>query len=367
MILNTEKADISVLPVAAAIAPGELYFDIETTGFSARTSFLYLVGFMYQKEDGIYITQAFSELPTDEINVLKFFASFIGDYDTLLHFNGETFDIPFMEKKLSIAGIENSLAEMRSVDLYKHFRKLKKLIQIPSLKQKAVEQYLNIPRLDRYDGNGLIDVYQHYVGLKKKDDLALMLLHNYEDVRNMLGIKGWLKSFADLEALLSQTSFSATDKPFCPSIIEVHGQKLILTFECPDISVLSVNIEKPDELTGEMVEITVSEGSICLSLPVFEGTLKRFFSNYRDYFYLPTEGKIVHKSVGSFVDPAFREKAKPDNCFVPCEGRFVPSPKDIPLSVFLSEYRDKNCYISEQELMGKPEVSALIVKGFLFS
>ena len=41
-----------------------------------------------------------------------------------------------------------------------------------------------------------------------------------------------------------------------------------------------------------------------------QDTLKYFYDNYKDYFYLPKEDTAIHKSVATYVDKDFRQKAK---------------------------------------------------------
>ena len=53
-----------------------LFFDIETTGLSAMTSSLYLIGCVYYKEERWHYTQWFSECMADEAEILKQFFSF---------------------------------------------------------------------------------------------------------------------------------------------------------------------------------------------------------------------------------------------------------------------------------------------------
>ncbi len=39
------------------------------------------------------------------------------------------------------------------------------------------------------------------------------------------------------------------------------------------------------------------------------GKMKYFYSNYKDYYYLPQEDIAIHKSVAGFVDKEFRQQA----------------------------------------------------------
>lgn len=52
-----------------------------------------------------------------------------------------------------------------------------------------------------------------------------------------------------------------------------------------------------------------------LKVPIYEEELKYFYSNYHDYYYLPTEDVALHKSVAGFVDKAHRVNATAATCY----------------------------------------------------
>ena len=75
-----------------------LFFDIETTGFSAKNSYLYMIGCLYKdtNSDKFIIKQWFLDYFNTEKDMLIEFMSFVKNYTTLISFNGEGFDIPFV-------------------------------------------------------------------------------------------------------------------------------------------------------------------------------------------------------------------------------------------------------------------------------
>ena len=77
-----------------------IYFDIETTGFSRKYCIVYLIGCMYYSGDELIYTQWLAENFNDEANVLIAFNKFIKDFDTVIHFNGNSFDIPFVTERV---------------------------------------------------------------------------------------------------------------------------------------------------------------------------------------------------------------------------------------------------------------------------
>ena len=43
---------------------------------------------------------------------------------------------------------------------------------------------------------------------------------------------------------------------------------------------------------------------------IFEGEMRHFYSDYKNYYYLPKEDMAIHKSVAAYVDHEYREKCK---------------------------------------------------------
>lgn len=103
------------------IGPKEqlLFFDIETTGFSGDTSQLYLIGCVYHDGFGWKLIQWFADTRQAESELLDAFFVFIKRFKTLIHFNGDRFDIPYLEKCCRRLGPSHSFEGMESMDIYK--------------------------------------------------------------------------------------------------------------------------------------------------------------------------------------------------------------------------------------------------------
>ena len=102
-----------------------LFFDIETTGFSAKTSNLYLIGLLSFEENKPIITQLFANTSEDEKDVLEEFIRICKNYKTLIHFNGNTFDIPYIKEKCKQHQLSHPFDVLNGVDIYQlHFKHL---------------------------------------------------------------------------------------------------------------------------------------------------------------------------------------------------------------------------------------------------
>ena len=195
-----------------------LFFDIETTGLSARSAGLYLIGVLtYTPEAAGHWTllQYFCEDVADEPAVLQAFFELLCTKKILISYNGDGFDIPFLCHMVEQYGLHaprpyhstsprdrvdcldtdsSAFADTRplysfdtveSFDLFKKFRPLKRLLGLPDLKLKSCERFLGIDREDRFTGGELIEVYFEWQKTKTPALLDTLLLHNAEDIANL--------------------------------------------------------------------------------------------------------------------------------------------------------------------------------------
>ena len=324
---------------------GLFFFDIETTGLSPKTSQLYLIGCLYTDGTHFQLHQWFAEGYADEKLLLQTFRDYVTELPSgclLLHFNGNTFDMPYLRKKYERYKQPFPLDAMESVDIYRAIRPYKCLLGLPSLRQKAIEDYLNIERKDPFDGGQLIAVYEDYLQTRSEHGLKALLLHNDEDVRNMplllaaLHLDDYMEADYRLteQRLHHSTSWDGADKA-----------ELLLTLESP------IALPRPISLRLDNgLYLTASGTRIRLAVPLCELTLRHYFANTKDYFYLPEEDRAVHKSVGIYVEKEHRQKATKDNCYSKKTGLFVPCPGGLALDedtyvVFRLERKEKDFYL----------------------
>lgn len=81
-----------------------------------------------------------------------------------------------------------------------------------------------------------------------------------------------------------------------------------------------------------------------IRIPIVYGELKRFFANYKEYYYLPIEDTAVLKSVASSVDSSYRENAKKETCYIKYSGFFIPN-LSSENEGFKLNYNSKTTYI----------------------
>lgn len=165
-----------------------LFFDIETTGLSPKNASVYLIGAAVIEDKKWTLHQWFAENTAEEEAILDAFLQFSVPYKKLVHFNGTTFDIPFLQAKCKKYGLTASFAEMEQTDIYRQISPFKNLLKLSNCKQKSLEEFLGLNREDPFNGGQLIELYKVYRQERDHRLLEVLLLHNADDLRGMLSV-----------------------------------------------------------------------------------------------------------------------------------------------------------------------------------
>lgn len=312
-----------------------LFFDIETTGFSAKNSYLYMIGALYlePKDKTIVLKQWFLDDINTEKEMLIDFMNFAKKYTTLISFNGDGFDIPFVNQRLSKYKLLSDLNSFDSIDLYKEAYKYRKVFKLANLKQKTIEQFFGINREDKFSGGDLINVFRAYLESKDERLLKVLLLHNFEDVQAMpmlLNIFSYSKIF--------EGQFEIDESQIILRDVDTEKKEFIIKGSLHNKIMSRVSFGHGDYY------FTAYEHTFKLKINIYTGLLKYFYKEYKDYYYLPNEDMAVHKSVAFYVDKDYRIKAKAANCYSKKTGNFIPQPFEIIEPYFKIEYNDKTTY-----------------------
>ena len=362
-----------------------LYFDIETTGLSADTSFIYLICAGFLKDGVPTLIQWFCEGPADEVNVIRAFLDFANGFSAIIHFNGATFDIPFVEKRAAKYGLDSMFRKLsdsaKSIDLYKKIRPYRDLFGLCGCRQKNIEAFMGIGREDKFGGGELIEVYKQYLGRSRYDCMThgtpllvhkdsglakmpetqseallyLLLLHNAEDVENLINISALYPVLQILEGNAgSKNTHVLTEVAEC-------GSSVTVTFAPKCV----IPVPSFCGRTGPdgTFNADFDGQKLVLSIPVFVGELKYFYDNYKDYYYLPDEDCAIYKSAGEGVDKSRRKNATAATCYTKINSRFIPLPQAADAPIFKSDYKSRQTFIelsSFEKLMPQKQLEAIM-------
>ena len=329
-----------VLPEGLSLADC-LFFDIETTGLSPDTSSLYLISSLRYAAGDWTLSQWFADDYDSEPLLLAAFGEELSDVRAAVQYNGDTFDVPYLEAKWASHHLPYSFADVIHWDIYRKIRPYGFLFAAPNLKLKSMEEYLGIHRADPYDGGELISVYgnflrAHYGSRPTEAYLAPLLLHNREDVL----------SLPALSALIA--------------VPELLSGKCTVTGVQADPDALTITakpaypLPRPVRYRSSVFELAAEDDRVTLRVPFAQSERRYFFPDYKDYYYLPVEDRAVHKSVGEFVEKSYRRQATAATCYTCVEGRFLPADESLAspaLPLFREEYKSKaRCLLWDEKL-----------------
>lgn len=318
-----------------------LFFDIETTGFSGDYSNLYLIGCTFYKDGGWKLIQWFADTAQSEVQLLDCFFDFLKNYRILIHFNGDGFDIPYLLKRCRHFGLPYDFSGVKSVDIYKRIKPYRKFLGLESMKQKAIEQFLGVSRKDMYSGGQLIEVYQDYLVTHEKYLYDLLILHNEDDLKGMPVILPILNYPDFLENPLHLHEQQVLEE------VDFFGDRRhILELTCKS----GISVPVPFETSASPVSCAVEDCHMTFHIDLYEGTLRHYYSNYKDYYYLIYEDTAVHKSIGEYVDRDARVKATAKTCYTRKDGCFVPQFEPVWEPVLKQEHKDRLCYASIEDV-----------------
>ena len=312
-----------------------LFLDIETTGFTAKGSSLYLIGCIYNKNDSFHLIQWFADNYDDEINVLNGFFTFAKNYSYLIHFNGNNFDIPYLQQKAEQFHLTDTFDHFEALDLYRRIAPYKEFLKLPNCKQKTIETFLNVNREDTFHGGELISVYHDYVQAPDNHSLQALLLHNAEDIQGLitlLPVLAYCDLFHDTVRVIRVQANYYTD---------YNGdKKQEVLMKLRFLNSLPVAVSQG--INGCYFTGFDMEGT--LKVPLYEEELKYFYSNYRDYYYLPIEDNAIHRSVAHFVDKDHRIKATAATCYTRKQASYLPQWNILFEPFFKKEYHSKELF-----------------------
>ena len=319
----------------AIVDESSIFFDIETTGFSPATSIVYLIGCLRKQGDEWIIDQFLAESKEDEKEVLEQFMDLLSRYRKIITFNGIGFDIPFIKAKCTSYKISSCFDSFQYVDIFKEVAKLKSILNLPNYKQKTIEQFLGISREDIYSGGELIPVFEQYINTHEARFEELLLLHNFEDVLGMLDL---LPVLSYEKVLSGSFHIKSSEISTYTAYDGTEGTEILFTLENGYTLPMRISFQRDEYY------FIIDQKETKIRVRIFDGELKYFHENYKEYYYLPEEDMAIHQSVATFVDKAYRQKAKACNCYTRKAGRFLPQFTTLNKPIFRMKHKDKVSY-----------------------
>lgn len=174
--------------------PQGFVFDIETTGLSPSFNRVVMITYAYQDKKQWVLRQEMAEEDQDESLLLLNFCQLSKNFLYAVHYNGQSFDLPFINKRLEYLALAQPFDKRRGFDLYRYLRKND---HKGSLKLFDQEKKAGFFRKDTLTGREWVHLFNQFKKDKEKAQREDLLLHNKEDVLGTLAILKKEKAFQD--------------------------------------------------------------------------------------------------------------------------------------------------------------------------
>jgi len=159
------------------------YLDIETTGLSMSP--LFLVGLMYISGGRLVLDQLLARDYSEEGTVLACLSDVMPRFEILVTFNGITFDVPFIEERMTIHRLSFP-APTAHIDLLPLARAVVG-DKTPNHRLQTLEAYFcKRKRVGDIAGAEIPDAYHEFVRTQDAKDMANIIHHNRLDLVTML-------------------------------------------------------------------------------------------------------------------------------------------------------------------------------------
>ncbi len=157
-------------------------FDIETTGLNPALNKVILVGICYMKNGKTIIQQFFCNNRKKEYKLLSHLKKIFSSFDLFISYNGNAFDIPFLNKRFYANGLDYKVQTHKNLDLLQFVKKIKHHLKLDNYKLKSLERYLGIQRNDKISGKESVELYNQFEKTFNPSLKKTILLHNYDDL-----------------------------------------------------------------------------------------------------------------------------------------------------------------------------------------
>ncbi len=326
------------------------FFDIETTDLSPKTSYIYLIGYMQMEGNECILTSVFCDNYSEEKELLQYFKDHYDQSKTLVHYNGSTFDIPYLNHKFNRYKMNYTLEHCKSLDIYRALFHYKKYFDLTDLKLKTVEYMAGYNRTDTFSGGELAILYEELTGMRrlyevcKKQDAfdrikaitTCMLLHNEEDIDGLYSVYhkcGFLQELRNI-------TFEMT--PF----------QLIVNIPYPLFPI-------PFEADTGLYYIICGKNATEIAITLKTGLLHYYFEDYKNYTYIFSEGQAMLSSITSGIEKENKQKATRELAYAKKESIFLPVSKsykeyalDNHIYLFGDCYKERHSYVEFKNDLG---------------
>ncbi len=164
-----------------------LFLDTETTGLSGGAGTVaFLVGVGFIEKGRLTVEQLLMPTYAHEAEMLDRISTLMADKDTVIHFNGKTFDMPLLKSRFTMNRMADKYYDLNQLDLLHPAKRLWKL-RLGSCRLCNLEkEILGFEREGDIPGS---EVPQRYFSYLKTGDFSLLediIDHNRQDIVTLM-------------------------------------------------------------------------------------------------------------------------------------------------------------------------------------
>lgn len=169
------------------------YVDTETTGLSGGTgTAAFLVGVAYFEGDSLRLDQCFMRDYDDEEPMLAYLAGLLKRFETVVAYNGKSFDLPLMRTRFIQNRIPFRLDDALQFDLLHAARRFWKR-RLGNCSLTNVERaILDIRRQGDVSGEMIPRLWFEYLRTRDARPLTPIFYHHKMDILSLVALTGWL-------------------------------------------------------------------------------------------------------------------------------------------------------------------------------
>ena len=356
-----------------------LIYDIDTTSFEAANGCVFMIGVLFfdnTSTGGELVSHHyFSEKISEELTIIETFLDFSTEYTICLSYKGESFDIPFISKRLFDLKKQNSgnkdlcdrlsalytklqSLRSRSYDLYNEIHAVKAGLNFTSSKLDSLRKILGQSVPERISGENISKFYVEHI--------AAMKLKALQEISCKPENTGYIREYVrkPIPDELAHISSDSGDR-FLDNILARNLENMEAVLYIMKLSHLFVMRRGSFDVTiGSVPTVTfsISERDFHIDIPVEIQTLnlKIFYANFKDYYYFPSEDMAIHKSIAEFTGTGSKKKATSKTAYANVSGDFIRIPRAYATSdTQKASNKYKTCYEAEEYYMPVQEVIRL--------
>lgn len=168
-----------------------IFLDTETTGLDRGAStYAFLTGVLYYKEDKWHLKQYFIESPENEVLLMQLLSELLTQFKVLVSYNGKCYDIPLLDNRFKYHKSDYSIRNLGFLDLLHLSRRFWKTLLHGCKLQNIETLILNFVRDYSNDipGEMIPKAYFDYLASTNAEEIANVFYHNEEDLYSLTGI-----------------------------------------------------------------------------------------------------------------------------------------------------------------------------------